>query len=240
MVSSQSLWSLMGLVCRSAELLGIHRDGELLGLGAIETEEHRRLWWQIQHIDLIMAVKNGTTPLTFTCDWDSKLPLNLDDDQLSPQDSVLREKEGMTTFSYTLFTCWIMCQQRRFRLLHPQGTVERSLLGPMTDRFINELEKGLQTQFLQYCDPSTPVDILLQLSARGVLCALRLRRMHETRMSCDEVEIAFRNKYLDLCMKMLGYTITCFTHPSLKPFHWMGEASMMWHACKPAPDIDSS
>ena len=65
MVSSQSLWSLMGLVCRSAELLGIHRDGELLGLGAVETEERRRLWWQIQHIDLIMAVKNGSTPSRF-------------------------------------------------------------------------------------------------------------------------------------------------------------------------------
>ncbi|XWX01782.1 hypothetical protein V2A60_009811 [Cordyceps javanica] len=230
MVSSQSLWSLMGLVCRSAELLGVHRDGELLRLGAIETEERRRLWWQIQHIDLIMAVKNGSTPLTFTCDWDSKLPLNVEDDELSPDHTMLEEKPGMTAFSYTLFTCWIMFQQRSFRLLHQQGTVERSLLGPMTDTFISKLEKGLQTQFLQYCDPSTPIDTLLQISARAVLCALRLRRMHETRMLSEDMETATHNKYLDLCMKVLGYTITTLTQPSLKPFHWMGEVSIMWHA----------
>ncbi|KAJ4163193.1 hypothetical protein LMH87_004937 [Akanthomyces muscarius] len=211
MVSSQSLWSLMGLVCRSAELLGIHRDGELLGLGAVETEERRRLWWQIQHIDLIMAVKNGSTPLTFTCDWDSRLPLNIEDEEISLDDTILKEKPGMTTFSYTLFTCWIMYQQRRFRLVHRQ-------------------EAGLQTQFLQYCDPSAPIDTLLQVSARAVLCALRLRRMHETRMTCKEMETAFHNKYLDLCMKVLGYTIMTFTQPSLKSFHWMGEVSMMWHA----------
>ncbi len=222
----------MGLVCRSAELLGIHRDGELLGLGAVETEERRRLWWQIQHIDLIMAVKNGSTPLTFTCDWDSRLPLNIEDEEISLDDTILKEKPGMTTFSYTLFTCWIMYQQRRFRLVHRQGTVERSLLGPMTDKFINELEAGLQTQFLQYCDPSAPIDTLLQVSARAVLCALRLRRMHETRMTCKEMETAFHNKYLDLCMKVLGYTIMTFTQPSLKSFHWMGEVSMMWHARK--------
>lgn len=222
----------MGLVCRSAELLGIHRDGELLHVGAIETEERRRLWWQIQHIDLIMAVKNGSTPLTFTCDWDSRLPLNLDDDELCSENSLPKEKAGMTTFSYTLFTCWIMCEQRRFRLLHRQGTVERSLLGPMTDKFINELESGLQRQFLQYCDPSTPIDTLLQISARAVLCALRLRRMHETRMTCEEMDMTFHTKYLDLCIKVLGYTVTAFTQPSLKPFHWMGEVSIMWHACK--------
>lgn len=102
----------------------------------------------------------------------------------------------------------------------------------MTDKFINELEAGLQTQFIQYCDPSAPIDTLLQVSARAVLCALRLRRMHETRMTCKEMETAFHNKYLDLCIKALGYTIMTFTQPSLKSFHWMGEVSMLWHARK--------
>lgn len=222
----------MGLVSRSAELLGIHRDGELIGLNPIETEERRRLWWQIQHIDLIMAVKNGSTPLTFTADWDSKLPLNIDDDDMTEGEIIPKERKGMTSFSYTLFTCWIMSQQRRFRKLHPPGTVERSLLGPMTANFIKELESGLQTKFLQYCDPSQPIDTLLQISIRAVVCALCLRRMHEIRLSGEDMDGEFHGQYLDLCTNELGYTITAFSQPLPKPFYWMGEISLMWHACK--------
>ncbi|KAJ3499575.1 hypothetical protein NLG97_g213 [Lecanicillium saksenae] len=227
-VSSQSLWSLMGLVCRSAELLGIHRDGELLGLPFFEAEERRRLWWQIQHIDLIMAVKNGSTPLTFMSDWDSELPKNLDDGELSRDDVPRKEKSGTTTFSFTLFTCWIMEQQRSFRRKH--AGAQRSLLGPMTDAFINELEAGLQRNFLQYCDPIKPVDSMLQLAARAVICALRLRKMHEMRLCSAEMDSACRQRYFDLCTQEISYTVAAFTQPSLQPFHWMGEISLMWHA----------
>lgn len=223
----------MGLASRSAELLGIHRDGELLGLGAIETEERRRLWWQIQHIDLIMAVKNGSTPLTFMADWDSKLPTSIEDDDLMKDGPLPEEQPGVNSFSYTFFTCWIMNQQRQFRQKH-QGTVERSLLGPLTDSFINELESGLQTRFLQYCDPTNPIDTLLQLASRAVICALRLRRMHATRLMSKDMDDAFFTQYLDLCVRELGYTVAAFTQPSLKIFQWMGELSMMWHACKSA------
>ncbi|KAJ6790270.1 hypothetical protein PWT90_06586 [Aphanocladium album] len=228
-VSSQSLWSLMGLACRSAELLGIHRDGELLGLEAFEIEERRRLWWQIQHIDLIMAVKNGSTPLTFMSDWDSKLPKNIEDGEINSDKELPKENAGTTTFSYTLFTCWIMDQQRGFRRKH-QGVVQRSLLGPLTDNFVNELESGLQKEFLQYCDPIKPVDALLQLAARAVICALRLRKMHETRLSSNEMDIVFQQEYFDLCMREISYTVAAFTQPLIKPFRWIGEMSLMWHA----------
>ena len=74
-LSTQSLWSLMGLVIRNADKLGIHRDGTFLGLSPFETEDRRRLWWQLQHLGLALAVRCGLTPLTLMAKWDAKLPL---------------------------------------------------------------------------------------------------------------------------------------------------------------------
>jgi hypothetical protein len=223
----------MGLVSRSAELLGLHKDGQIIGLAPAETEERRRLWWQIQHIDLIMAVKNGSTPLTFTADWDTKLPLNIEEGDISSDSKTLpKERTGLTTFSYTLFACWVMNQQRKFRLRHQQSAVDRALLGPLTDDIIDELEAGLQTQFVQYCDPIKPADIILQISARALICVLRLRRMHEYRVTSENLDAGSHEKYLDLCMQELGYTIATYSQASLKPFCWLGETTFVWHARK--------
>ncbi|KAK2612803.1 hypothetical protein QQS21_001255 [Conoideocrella luteorostrata] len=232
-VTNQSLWSLMGLISRSAELLGIHRDGELMGLSPIETEDRRRLWWQVQHLDLILAIKNGVTPLTFTADWDAKLPLNIDDCDITLSSKTTpKERTGLTGISYTLFTYWMIDQQRNFRQkrLNQRSPVDRSLLGPLTTMMVDDLEAGLQTNFLQYCDPIKPLDLLLQISARAVVCVLRLRGMHEMRLVSDQLDNKFHDKYFSMCMQALGYTITTYSQPMLRPFHWLAETSFGWHA----------
>lgn len=232
-MTSQSLWSLTGLVGRAAELLGLHRDGEQIGLGAVETEHRRRLWWQIQQIDLIMAVKNGSTPLTFTADWDVKLPLNIEDKSLvDPEsDSLPPEQTGLTGASYMLFTFWVMNQQRKFRVLHKHTDVGPSLLGPLTNNIIDSLESGLQARFLQHCDPINPVHSVLLVSARALICLLRLRTMHESRLASGDMTNDFNARYFDLCMQQIGYAIATLGQAWLKPFHWLAEAGFSWHAC---------
>lgn len=223
----------MGLVCRSAELLGIHRDGKIIGLSEVETEQRRRLWWQIQHIDLIMAIKNGTTPLTFTADWDVELPLNIDDQEMqSALDPLPEESTGLTALSYSLFTYWIIAQQHKFRHENQQRLNRRSLLNPLADQLIASIETGLQARFLQYCDPIKPLHLQLQISARAVICILRLRRLHELRLNPEIVNPQVHSEYFSLCMQEIGYTVATFSQPSLKPFFWFGEMNFVWHACK--------
>ena len=112
-LSTQSLWSLMGLIIRNAEKLGIHRDGTLLGLPPVEIEERRRLWWHLQHLDLALSVRSGMTPLTLMADWDAKIPLNIEDEDINPSMTELpKERKGMTSMSYCLFTYWVIEQQR--------------------------------------------------------------------------------------------------------------------------------
>ncbi|KAF4993563.1 hypothetical protein FGRMN_6422 [Fusarium graminum] len=146
-LTARSLWSLMGLVTRNAEQLGFHRDGTVLGLSPVETEERRRLWWQLQHVDLVLSLKNGVTPLSFSAAWDVKLPLNIEDSDIDPTSQIApKERTGLTSFSFTLFNYWSIEKQRGFRMSPPnQPVVENSLLGCLDSTIIDDFEKNIIT-----------------------------------------------------------------------------------------------
>ncbi|KAF4979787.1 hypothetical protein FDECE_18006 [Fusarium decemcellulare] len=232
-LTSRSLWSLMGLVSRSAEQLGLHRDGTVLGLSPIETEERRRLWWQLQHLDMILSLKNGVTPLSFGAAWDVKLPLNIEDSDLDPtSSSVPKERTRLTSFSYTLFIYHVIDKQHKFRVNQSsQPTAgDNSLLGCLTDAMINDLETSINEKFVQYCDPIEPLHTLLHITARAVINVLRLRKLHERRMQSEHVDDKCHIEHFDTCMQALKYISTSHSNPQLKPFAWLLEEAFVWHA----------
>lgn len=225
----------MGLISRSAEQLGMHRDGTVLGLSPIETEERRRVWWQLQHLDLILSLKNNVTPLSFGTGWDVKLPLNIEDDDIDPSSTTPpKERTGLTSFSYALFTYWKMERQRKFRMTTAsQATaIDTSLLGCLADSVIDDLEAGLNENFLQYCDPINPLHTILQISARAVVNVLRLRKLHEARMRSQNSDDPCHVEHFNACMQGMGYIVVSHSNIQLKPFMWLVESSFLWYACK--------
>ncbi|KAG5660910.1 hypothetical protein KAF25_002553, partial [Fusarium avenaceum] len=59
---THSTWIFSGICVRMAQKMGLHRDGETLGLPPFETEIRRRLWWQIYMLDARSAVQSGLGP----------------------------------------------------------------------------------------------------------------------------------------------------------------------------------
>ena len=239
-LSTQSLSSLMGLVLRNAEKLGIHRDGTLLGLSPVQTEERRRVWWQLQHLDLALAVRSGSTPLIMGADWDAKLPLNIEDEDIyegiaEPPN----ERKGLTSMSYCLFTYWVLDQQRQF--FHASKgrfalswQSNESLPGSSKDSLIEQLENGINKNFLQYCDPIKPMDTLLQLLARALICGMRMRTLLTVAESgkAGHVSEEHRNTLLTASMQLLEYNVAMHSHPSLGNFQWLVTGFFPWQACE--------
>ncbi|KAI5795782.1 fungal-specific transcription factor domain-containing protein [Geopyxis carbonaria] len=56
-------FSFIGTAMRVAQQMGLHRDGSLFGLGEIECEVRRRVWWHIMHLDIQGAIATGLPPL---------------------------------------------------------------------------------------------------------------------------------------------------------------------------------
>ncbi|KAF4338223.1 hypothetical protein FBEOM_7888 [Fusarium beomiforme] len=231
-LTSRSLWTLMGLVSRSAEQLGMHRDGTVLGLSPIETEERRRLWWQLQHLDLVLSLKNNVTPLSFGAGWDVKLPLNIEDSDLDPNSSTPpKERIGLTSCSYSLMTSWTMEKQRSFQSAQARQAMagDRSLLAGLADSMIDEMEMGLNEHFLQYCDLIDPLHTLMQIKARALVNVFRMQKLHEARMRSRNNNDRCHIEHFNACMQGMQYVVVSHSNPQLKPFTWIAESSFMWH-----------
>lgn len=76
---------LVGTAIRLAECLGLHRDGALYNMTALEVHVRRMVWHQLCFLDLKTAEQTGPRPAIRRDDYDTKLPLNVDDaDFLEP------------------------------------------------------------------------------------------------------------------------------------------------------------
>ncbi|KAK6220659.1 hypothetical protein LQW54_002104 [Pestalotiopsis sp. IQ-011] len=230
-LSTQSLWTLMGLAIRNGEKLGIHRDGTLLRLSPPETEERRRLWWQLQYLDLILAVRLGVTPSTLMIDWDAKLPLNVEDEDFIPGSQTFpKERTGLTSMSYCLFTSYVLYEQRQYHAdkgrFELSWSTNQSISLRTKEDFINHLEDGLNINFIQYCDLIKPLHILLQIMSRALICIFRQRIL----LTGGHVDPKDRGELLALSVQCIEYSIAFHSQQIIKDFRWLTTNNFPWPA----------
>src|SRR6478735_10520773 len=66
-----------------AECMGLHRDGETYGLNPLDTHVRRLVWHQLWFLDIRTCEAQGPKPAMRREDYDTKLPLNCDEGDLS-------------------------------------------------------------------------------------------------------------------------------------------------------------
>ena len=107
--------------------MGYHRDGQALKLPPFETEMRRRIWWQIVVNDLRLTTDCGLKHHSIPADFDTKMPLNLNDADLFPDATgELQSREGPTEMAFML----VIYRLNLFFLdEEARSTVEQNILG---------------------------------------------------------------------------------------------------------------
>lgn len=100
-------WILNGVIVRIAQKMGLHRDGEMLGLSPFETEMRRRIWWQIIMLDAQYALMSGLGQSLLPRSWDTKEPRNVNDADLFPTMKTVESRDGPTDMIFCLMQCEI-------------------------------------------------------------------------------------------------------------------------------------
>ncbi|KAI1328763.1 hypothetical protein F5Y16DRAFT_409523 [Xylariaceae sp. FL0255] len=155
-------WILNGVTVRVAQKMGLHRDGELLGLSPFETEIRRRIWWQIILIDAIYALMSGLGQSLLPRSWDTKIPLNINDGDLYPTMTAVQAKEGPTDMIYCLIcyeTGKMMMSTPHLESLILMNETASTSSPPLeeiekTRRTISDLEQNYSDLLEKYSDPS--------------------------------------------------------------------------------------
>ncbi|KLP15210.1 uncharacterized protein LW94_1134 [Fusarium fujikuroi] len=163
-----AVWVLSGVVIRIAHKMGVHRDGETLGLTPFDTEMRRRVWWRIVILDCMYAATSGMNPTLLPLGCDTKLPHNINDAEFSPESKVIQSKQGTTEMAFAL----ILYEIVHFVKDHQMTDFEHLLLGgqdvePGTPEYdlyheslgklehlADEFDKKMSEVEKQYCDPT--------------------------------------------------------------------------------------
>ncbi|ODN87089.1 hypothetical protein L198_07091 [Cryptococcus wingfieldii CBS 7118] len=77
-------WSQLGASLRTAQAIGLHRDGSKLGLDPYQTEYRRRLWSYLYHADKQYSLVLGRPPSISDSYTDTQAPSNIDLTEYNP------------------------------------------------------------------------------------------------------------------------------------------------------------
>ncbi|KAL2166858.1 hypothetical protein VTG60DRAFT_2093 [Thermothelomyces hinnuleus] len=235
---AHTYWALTGVAVRIAQRIGLHRDGEKFGLPPFEVEMRRRLFYHLMPLDARAGQMAGmgvtTLPSTWET-WDTRLPHNVNDDQIDPgMTKAPAEQQGPTDMMVCL---------SRFRLgnaIVEQAMSQKGGGGggsrPSPGRFdnaddaeqaVNRAESEMEEKHIRYCDVIDPLHYLTVCMARSGIAAMRLRIRLPRTASPHATEADVREAF-QLALKILDTNAAVCTHDGLKKYRWHAESFFLW------------
>ncbi|PVH74877.1 hypothetical protein DL98DRAFT_602819 [Cadophora sp. DSE1049] len=226
----RALWAINGLVIRSAQSIGLHRDGTHFNLSPFECEMRRRLWWYLVTNDSRVGEDHGLTILNVHGTTDISLPLNVNDSDLDPKMTALPPSQsGWTEMSFSLV---IMEVTKAL-----QETYLRDIRSPeaqKNDGLWQELTRSLtlrcQEKYFQYCDQNIPAQRATYLLGNVLLLKLHLVTRKHPPVSHARYGHSKQNlpgvseeDLLRAC-EILELSKQFFTDDMLQGFRWIFEA----------------
>ncbi|KAK0657873.1 fungal-specific transcription factor domain-containing protein [Cercophora newfieldiana] len=111
-------WTLTGLLIRVSQALGLHRDGtHFPNLSPFEIEIRRRCFWAVCVLDLRSAEDQGTDLAIIDGLFDTQIPLNINDSDLSPESTELpKPREGPADMTFSIIRYEICSVARRIHV----------------------------------------------------------------------------------------------------------------------------
>lgn len=165
-----TFWILTGVAIRIMQRMGLHRDGESLGLPPFEIQMKRRLFWHLLPIEGYAGQISGTGISLAPNSWDTKQPFNIDDDELYPgMKEQPREQRGAPQMLFCLTRTELSNLYNRtgVRISDSGATTLQS--DAELERLIDDIENVIETKYLRYCDIVDPLHFLTLDVARSAV-----------------------------------------------------------------------
>nr|D7PI00.1 RecName: Full=Transcription factor vrtR1; AltName: Full=Viridicatumtoxin synthesis protein R1 [Penicillium aethiopicum]ADI24933.1 VrtR1 [Penicillium aethiopicum] len=230
-IDSHTFWILTGIAVRLAQRMGLHRDGESLGLPPFEVQMRRRLFWQLLPLDSYAGQTSGTGISISPSSWDTKQPLNINDDQIFPgMTQPPCEQRGASEMIFCLSRMELSNFYIRTGVkLKEHGDTIQFRDAEDIERLIDEVEDLIETKFLRYCDILNPLHFLTTGIVRSAIDAVRLRARMPL-LKQQTITDAQRRRLCALAEKVLDTNSTIFSNPSTQNFRWQMQAFFLWDA----------
>lgn len=189
---------MVGLAVGRAIKLGLHRDGEMLGVTPFETEMRRRLWWQICTLDVQTAQDHNSDPCVLERSFNTKLPANVSDVNLDSNMSKYPASQYERTETLPClvhFEINYFLRQIAFSEDFVRENSYTALPYSQVCKAIDLFQDRIQEQYLVHCDPDIPLDFMtINLSQLGIekMRLIASKPSDAQVRVTDQVDICFR------------------------------------------------
>ncbi|KAL4780880.1 fungal-specific transcription factor domain-containing protein [Aspergillus varians] len=228
------VWSMTALILRLAQGLGLHRDGNNFGLKPFEAEMRRRLWWHVVLLDLRSSEDHGTDVQIHDRMFDTRLPLNINDNDISPYtEERPKPRVGFTDMTFFLVRCDICYALRRVAYTCPNTS--GAIAGPTPENcgnVIQTVNMHIEEQYLKHCDMADPIQWISATVARLVLTKMWLIIHHPITRSDlgSQISHESRESLFITSIEVTEFARLIKDDETTKKWSWMFDAYMQWHA----------
>lgn len=161
---------LVGAAVRMAECMGLHRDGEAYGLTPLETHVRRLIWHQLCFLDIRTCEAQGPKPVIRRDDYDTKLPLNCNEDDLTHAVTSPESSDSWTTNTLALIRFEINEMMRNIWLDRRRLESRKTSLTNVLTK-IENFRRRMSEKYDHFLDVAQPI----QRYARCVMYLLTYR-----------------------------------------------------------------
>ncbi|KLJ12597.1 hypothetical protein EMPG_12383 [Blastomyces silverae] len=234
---SRYVWSMVAIVVRLAQGLGVHRDGSTFSLPPFETEMRRRLWWHISLLDLQVAEDHGCDPFIYEPFYDARIPLNINDDDISQESTEPpEERVECTELTFALVRCEITTSARRLSYIAPSSACSKyrnDMSLKQREEHILELSKRLEERYLRHCTMATPILWVCATIIRLGTSRLSLS-IHQPLSGLRDKGLEFaddkHNQLFLRSIEVLEFSCLLQTNENTKKWSWLFRNHTQWNS----------
>ncbi|TVY37380.1 Bikaverin cluster transcription factor [Lachnellula subtilissima] len=221
---------LLGAAIRMAECMGLHRDGSTYGMNPLETHVRRLIWHQLCFLDIRTCEAQGPRPTIRRDEYDTKLPLNVDDADLHATGLPPTPADRWTdvTFSKMRFEIYEMI--RTIWVDRPRIERRKISLTAVLSK-IETFKSNMAAKYDHMMDDRIPVQKCAKHIKALLLSRLYIMVLHRYHNSVvSPMPDRLRNIMLVAGTTHLEVSIALETLPELRKWKWYLGAMQQYHA----------
>lgn len=205
------------------------QDGEAYGLSPLDVHVRRLIWHILVFLDIRVCEAIGPRPIIRLDDYDTQLPLNVDDKQLHASGQPPANAARFTDATLTLIRHEINEIMRTIWFNRPKVQKGKmSLTGLLTK--VETMKNNVLTKYEPLIDDRDPV----QKCAKVVMHIL-LSRLHPITLHAYHINVKvalplrLRDTMVSHATQVLEYAVLFETDPQLRSWWWYAGALQQYH-----------
>lgn len=233
-------WTLTGLAIRMGQSMGLHRDGtSFTGLTPLEVEMRRRLFWALCILDLRSAEDQGTDLSIVDRTFDTQLPLNINDTDLSEEMSEIpHPRQGATDMTLSLIRYEICALARRLYVVSSASAAscpqDAAISLEERESMVRSIYENVEEKYFK--DSSTSCNAMLWTAANiaRVIVAKMTLVIYQPMLfpgpSGEVLSDEIRERIFTAATEIFEYNHQLNSDPRSKQWKWLFQTYTQWHA----------